>query len=59
MQSHAPVHPDISVMNTHMIVHVWTDKPEYKGLVPHESLVVGFRIADSFFILSPVGQLMP
>ena len=55
VQGHPPVHRQTLLLYVHMMVKVRSHEPQRQRFIPHQCLVMAFRIADAFFIHPSIG----
>ncbi len=56
VQSQAPIDDRMRLQFAHVPVHLLIHKPESERFIPHQSLIMTFRIPDMFFIVAAVHQ---
>ncbi len=56
MECYSAGHGHVIVIDHHVPVHLFIDKPEYDGFVADKSLVVAFDVGYGLFIGATVGQ---
>ena len=58
MQCHRAVYDKVMVKDTHSGIDFLVRKAKENGLIPHQSLIVAFRITDGALLCALVGQLI-